>query len=241
MSDERLSKAQTLRKLIMESTSAARVLNSPTDTMRRYDVLHTLYEQGINTFRAYRWSESERVRRFPVFLRYENDHVGPISPLIHSQEELNETLRDIKDRGKLSKHLLIIEFQDTADSNGIYRKYGAHIVGDRIFPRDLCFSRHWVLKLLNESLNDADLLAEERAYVTGNPHAEALKRIFALTKIEYGRVDYSMLNGAIQVWEINTNPHITAEGPDRLGPRKPVYDLVEESFISALETLTENK
>ncbi len=49
-------------------------------------------------------------------------------------------------------------------------------------------------------------------------------------------MDYSMINGAIQVWEINTNPHITAEGPDRIGPRKRVYDLAEQRFFSALKT-----
>jgi hypothetical protein len=241
MSDESLAKAQLIWKSITESKSAARALNSPVDSMRRYDVLRTLYKHGPNTFNVYRWSEGERPGRFPVFLRYENDHKGPISPFIHSEQELDEALRDLEDRGQLTKHLLIIEFLNTSDQNGIYRKYGALIVGDSIFPRNLNFGDQWVVKRSHESISDGEFIAEEKAYVDENPHTEALKRIFALTKIQYGRIDYSMLNGTIQVWEINTNPHITAEGPDRIGPRKRVYDLAEQRFFSALKALAANK
>jgi hypothetical protein len=241
MSDESLAKALLIWKSITESKSAAQALNSPADSMRRYDVLRTLYEQGINTFNAYRWSEGERPGRFPVFLRYENDHRGPISPLIHSEQELDEALRDLEARGQLSKHLLIIEFRDTSDQSGIYRKYGALIVGDSIFPRNLNFSDQWVVKHSHESLSNGEFIAEEKAYVDENPHVEALKRIFALTKIQYGRIDYSMFNGTIQVWEINTNPHITTEGPERIGPRKRVYDLAEQRFFSALKAMASNR
>jgi len=66
-----------------------------------------------------------------------------------------------------------------------------------------------------------------------------LKEIFALGKTEFGRVDYSMVNCNIRVWEINTNPTITSLEKDRSGARKPVYDLMEQRFFPALETVIE--
>ncbi len=44
-----------------------------------------------------------------------------------------------------------------------------------------------------------------KRYFKINPHEPELREIFRLAKIQYGRVDYSILNGTIQVWEINTN------------------------------------
>ena len=41
--------------------------------------------------------------------------------------------------------------------------------------------------------------------------------MFGLAAIDYGRVDYGVLDGAPQAWEINTNPTI-GRGP---GPRVP--------------------
>jgi hypothetical protein len=52
------------------------------------------------------------------------------------------------------------------------------------------------------------LLEEQIRYLESNPHEKQLMEIFRLARIEWGRIDYSLLDGRIQVWEINTNPHI---------------------------------
>ena len=41
-----------------------------------------------------------------------------------------------------------------------------------------------------------------------------LREIFDLAQIEYGRIDYGMLDGKVQCWEINTNPGLA------LAPKK---------------------
>jgi hypothetical protein len=62
-------------------------------------------------------------------------------------------------------------------------------------------------------------LKRERAYLEENPHAEALRRVFALARVDYGRIDYSLRSDGIEVWEINTHPILpTAQshgGPER--------------------------
>jgi hypothetical protein len=49
---------------------------------------------------------------------------------------------------------------------------------------------------------------EELEYVQRNPHEEELREIFAIANIDYGRIDYSILDGKVQTWEINLNPTI---------------------------------
>ena len=56
---------------------------------------------------------------------------------------------------------------------------------------------------------EAQIRAEAR-YVAENPHADEIRKIFEIARIDYGRIDYSLKNGQIRVWEINTNPVIAA-------------------------------
>jgi hypothetical protein len=241
---EDLIKAEDVRTILMESGSRVRVLNSPAHSMRRYDVLRTLHEHGINDFKVYRWSDGEQNWRYPVLLRYENGH-NVFSSLIPTRQILDYEFRHAEETGRPLEHLLIVEFCDTADRNGIYRRYNAFVVGDRVFPRNLCFSRKWLLKRWwemgdDELLANKELIAEEEAYVRMNPHADIIRKIFSLTKIEYGRIDYSMVGDSIRVWEINTNPHITYEGSDRGGLREWIHDYVEQTMLAALMSLSSN-
>ena len=89
----------------------------------------------------------------------------------------------------------------------------------RILPRHLFFSRHWVVK--DWSVLDDALLREEQQYLATNPHERQLREIFAAARIEYGRIDYSLRDGEMQVWEINTNPIIIGMGPARARSEAP--------------------
>ena len=60
-------------------------------------------------------------------------------------------------------------------------------------------------------------MAEEAEFFARDPHAASMARIFELAKIDFGRIDYGLLDGEVQVWEINTNPMITAR-PDTIAP-----------------------
>jgi hypothetical protein len=67
---------------------------------------------------------------------------------------------------------------------------------------------------------DAEKIGEEQGFLESNPHAETLREIFAMAKIDYGRADYSLRDGKLTIWEINTNPVIVPEPghcvPERL-------------------------
>jgi len=68
-------------------------------------------------------------------------------------------------------------------------------------------ARRWMLKYESSEHSESSY-REERSYVCENPHEHALRRIFDVAGVEYGRVDYSMKDGAPVVWEINLNPVI---------------------------------
>jgi len=158
-----------------------------------------------------------------------------MSPLLRSRGELEAVLDGLHRKGEVRDGLMIVEFCDTADANGIYRKYGAFIVGDRVFARHLMFSRDWVLK--RRDLSEPEMLREQRQYVEENPHEAALREIFRLAGIDYGRMDYGLLNGKIQVWEINTNPWIRRLPFRQSVELQPIYEHLARNLTEALTLL----
>jgi hypothetical protein len=121
-------------------------------------------------------------------------------------------LADLEQKGHDLQRLMIVEFCDTADASGTYRKYSVFMIGGTIIPRHLIFSRKWVLKTAD--LGTHEMLQEEREYMKSNPDEHWAREVFALANVQYGRIDYGLLNGRPQVWEINTNPAVLMRPKD---------------------------
>jgi hypothetical protein len=185
---------------------AVRLYNHPRRVMRRDELLRTMFESGQNRFEARHPHDGLGGLKFPVFLRNGRDHAGPSTLFLHNARELRQALWVQRLRRVDMKNMLAIEFCDTADETGLYRKYASYVMGDRVIPRHLFFSNKWVQKYPDRL--SAAQAAEQMAYLQTNPHCEQLQEIFRTARIDYGRIDYSLLDGRIQVWEINTNPTI---------------------------------
>ena len=215
-----------------------RLLNHPTRSVHRYELLRSLYEDGVNAFNVYRLTDLGTPKYFPVFLRRE-EHGGYISPLLATPAALTAETADLDRRGQSREDKLIIEFCDTADAQGIYRKYSAFVVGTHVIPAHVFFSRNWLANRLSADEYSPEMLAEERCYMNENPHADALLTCARRAHIEFGRIDYSMLNGALQVWEINTNPqlplplHRHAPTPEQV----PLLDTSMQQLTAALSSV----
>ena len=211
--------------------AAGRVLNDPQTALLRFELLEKLYREGLNRHRAARASDDLETLRFPVFLREELRHTGSLSPLLHSSAELERALGRAVLKGHRLKDLLVVEFCETVDAEGCYRKYAAYGVGSEIVPRSLARGRGWMLKHEEVEFSEAMLL-EEREYVLANPHEHELRRIFAVAGIDYGRIDYALKDGAVETWEINTNPTI-GPGHRAVVPEAliPVRQAAREQFI----------
>ncbi len=232
--------------------SGSTVLNRPSDCLRRYELLRALHRSGINSFNVYRVRDALSPQRFPVFLRLANDHKGNRSELLGDAVALRTAVaqqcrtrfwfrdehgkrRIVRWGARRRRELLVTEFCDSRDANGIYRKYAAFNVGGTIIARHLFFSQHWMLK--SPDSQDASALGIEYEYVQSNQHAAQLSEIFRFAQIDYGRIDYALLDGRIQVWEINTNPMICSPYDEQWPARLPVQTLFAERFANAWRRL----
>jgi hypothetical protein len=214
LSDEGLRDAMRLWDRLSGLKPHVRLLNDPSRVLGRYELLRELRARGINRFNAYRlsdWLETASAPhvRFPVFLRGERAHTGKLSDLLYSWKEVRKAVADVVAGGEYSEaDLLIVEWCDTSDAAGIFRKYSAFVIGETIVARHLVCSRDWVVK--DFDLIDEELLSEGRDYVAENPDATFLQEIARLAGIEYGRFDYAFADGRPQIWEINMNPFVIA-------------------------------
>ncbi|MBC8096501.1 MAG: hypothetical protein H7Y43_11880 [Akkermansiaceae bacterium] len=189
------------------------VLNDPQRYVSRFKFLKELHRRGLNRFQVYRVNEPRGEMKFPVFLRSENDHRGSMSGLLRSPAEVENALGRLSLRNRLGrKHLMLVEYCDCFDPDGVFRKYSAMNIKGALIPRHVLFSRNWVTKK-PDIITDAGV-AEEHAFLETFPHRGQVAEAFRIAGIDYGRIDYGMRDGWIQVWEINTNPVVIPSPAD---------------------------
>ncbi len=191
---------------------AFRALNDPSRALGRHDLLRALPGNG---FRAWRATEPLDGVRLPAFVRAAGAHDGSLSGLLRSGDEIGPAIRRVlRRRWRLRREdLLVVEFLDTSDADGTFRKYAAMRIGDTLLPRHLLFGRDWVVK--KAGAPDAARLREEQEFLDAFPHRAEVREAFEVARIDYGRIDYAVHGGRIRVWEINTNP-VLVPGPRRI-------------------------
>jgi len=228
-----IQRATHIRKALVDR--GCLVLNDPVRSMRRYELLRTMYERGINRTNVYHVTEQREPRSYPVFVRGENDHNGSQSDLLNNRDELHAAIGQMTLRGINREQLIITEFCDTRDASAVYRKYSAFVVRGIVIPRHVFFGRAWMLKA--PDLLDQEHLDEEYAYHLANPHEDQLRTIFAAARIDYGRIDYGVEAGHIRVWEINTNPMISTPYDAQIGCRARIQERFAPAFNQSLKEL----
>lgn len=238
---DRISAAEAERAARIRERLAAeglRVLNHPTRTPKRYELLRLLRDNGTNSFGVYRLTELRMPERYPVFIRDEDAHASSMSELLGSPEELRAHLEAMGRRGERRDGKLVIEFCDTRGAEGLYRKYGAFIVGDRVVPRHLFTGRSWSMHRRDSETARPEFLREELDYLERNPHEEALRGIARSAGIQYGRIDYGMLGGKPQVWEVNTNATYFSKS-EPLPERRKVEEMFARKMVEAFAAIDE--
>lgn len=211
--DERtLAGAIELQRLLASDPARWQVLNGPSRVLCRYPLLRRLADEGINAFRAFRLDEVPQDARYPLFVRGEQDHDGSRSSLLQDRQALRAF---VAEHGDMLRRIrpIAIEYLPYQRGDGLYVKYSAMRVGPALVPRHMLFGRQWQVK--DPEVVDDPLVAQEHAFIEGfdeeSHHAKALKAIFAMAGIDYGRIDYTMLDDRIQVFEINTNPTLVPQ------------------------------
>jgi hypothetical protein len=181
-------------------------LNDPARVMCRYQLLCNLFEEGINPFAAYRADARPKPARFPVFVRNEADHSGPMSGLIKDQVELNDYLRRLVEGGRPLRGLLVIEYAAEPLPGGIWRKTGTYRIGKKYTVNHHDLSDDWVAKLHGQHVTNEALQLEEQAVVVANNVPDSVRRAFDIAGVEWGRADHASFRDREIIYEINTAP-----------------------------------
>lgn len=231
---EELELAAAVYKELAAERPPRIILNEPKRTLTRFDLLEKLHREGINSFAVRRLVDATETR-FPAFLRSEKGHRGTLTPRLKNEHDLEVAIAHLK-RVTL-ENVLVVEFEDTSDESGMFRKYSAFRIGREIIPVHLVFGRYWMQK--RPDLLDPSKVEEEHQYLRDNPHRAQLLRLFQAAGAEYGRIDYGVGASGIQTWEIDTNPVIMLE-PWQYSPgRRPQARRYAQALMLALEEIDE--
>ncbi len=182
------------------------VLNSPAMFLGRFDLLRCLHARGINSFMVWRAYELDAIERWPVFLRTEAAHRGVLSDLISTRAELEQNLQKFTALGYPLRDLMVVEYCAEPLASGVFRKYAAYRVGERIFPALGAHEPNWVAKFGKHGAASAADYEQELAAARAPCEHVELRQAFDIAGLQYGRLDYGMVDGRIQVYEINSNP-----------------------------------
>jgi hypothetical protein len=183
----------------LSAVSDAAVINWPNRVLGRYALLRRLREAGLNSFDVWRLDEHRTPTHFFVFIRREQDALGPESRLLHDEAEYRAAIEALQESGKGLGGRIAVQFCQQPDAGGLYRKHGAFCFRGQVVPQHLFLSTDWNVKRSSIQLSPA-MIEEEERYEFGNPHAEQLRAIFALAQIDFGRVDYAIVDHRIEVF-----------------------------------------
>lgn len=217
---------------LLKADPSVKIANPPQRVLGRYALLRRLYEAGLNSFNVWRLDEERAPDAYPIFIRREQDALGPESALLHNEAEYRAAIAALQAAGKGLSGRMAVQYVPYADSQGIFRKYGAFHFRGRVVPQHLMAADSWIVKR-GASEIEASRINEELDYVRENPHADHVRKVFQMAETDFGRIDYCVMNGRIETFEINTNPNFPrarSEDDGRQTRREAVLDGVLQGF-----------
>jgi hypothetical protein len=224
---------------VLAGDGRCHVLNNPARVMSRYELLRNLREEGINDFDVIRADERRSPERYPVFLRHEQDHGRPLSTdLPHNREELAAALKKARAEGFSLRGLLIVGYAAEAFDGPWFRKFNTFRVGREVFAHHMVVEDSWVVKYGKKGVKlPEEYKVFEQKFVKENWNADVLRRAFEIAGIEYGRADWGIVGGKVQVYEINTNPHISGDPGSTNPTRRATLAMSTKKLCESLAAL----
>ncbi|ABI57703.1 hypothetical protein ACN2MM_12575 [Alkalilimnicola ehrlichii MLHE-1] len=214
--------------------AGACVLNDPARVRSRFELLRDLHARRFNDFGVWRVDETPPDGAYPVFLRTESAHRGPLTGCLDTPESLAQAVAEAIDRGIPRRELMVVQFHAEPVADGLYRKLAAYRVGGRIVPALCAHQDHWAAKYGQNGIAGQALYEDELRLVNDNPFADALAPAFETGHIDYGRADFALIGGRPQVYEINTNPHVGRLRTHPYPIRLDSYRSAQRQLIAAM-------
>jgi len=211
------------------------VLNNPARAMSRAGLLRALHDAGINQFNAYRVEENVRPERWPVFIRTEGSHTAPVSGLLESWDAVRTAVEEAMESGIPVSNMIIIEYAAEPVMPGLFRKLASFRFGNTQFAHNCVHEDNWLVKYGQLGSATPELYQDDLRIVKENPYAEAVARAFSIAHVEYGRADFGLVNGRVQVYEINSNPTVGFPEQHPSRDRIEAYATFRRNYLEALD------
>jgi len=214
-----------------------KVLNDPAKVLSRSGLLRALFLKGINRFDAYRVEEGRTPKRWPVFLRTDGEHVGPIATLYERAEDLEQGIANAVSEGLPKSRLLIVEYMAEPVRPGLFRKLSGFRIASTSVPYTCVHDTSWIAKQGQLGITPPELYQQELDIVRSDPYGPKLAEGFDLAGLDYGRADFGLVDGQIQIYEINSNPvlHLEANHPSLV--RLESYRVFKRNYLAALRKI----
>ncbi|MBB5751226.1 hypothetical protein [Prosthecomicrobium pneumaticum] len=214
-----------------------RCLNDPARAMSRVELLVALEAAGINPFGAYRADTAPRPKRFPVFLRSEQDHVQAADTLYPDQDTLDAALVRLRAAGTPLRGLLVVEQAAEPYAEGRWAKWGTWRVGDHMSVDHIAVDDTWLVKYGDHAKVTGAIAEDEHDAVLSNRFAEPVRRAFDIGGIAFGRADHGSFGGRPVVYEINTNAYLGRYSNHKNPLRAEAHRVARTRFAEALEAI----
>jgi hypothetical protein len=214
-----------------------RVLNDPARMFGRYALLHRLHAEGTNSFRAWRLDEGALPDRYPVFLRTIAAHRGALTSLLHNESEARTAADEAMGGGYPIGDLMFVEYCAEADADGMFWKHSVYRMGDALVPANSVLDETWQVKFGLKRLATDEQLRFEESVIADRQYDAALLPVFELAGVDYGRIDFAVVDGRPAIYEINTNPDVKLSLKAVSPIRKQTLRTVREAYLEAVPRL----
>jgi hypothetical protein len=214
-----------------------KVLNDPARSLSRFGLLRRLHDTGVNDFNAYRVEDGVMPAKWPVLLRQEGDHNGPYPELLHSPADVERVVERLTAGGIPVSNMLLVEYCAEPVIPGLFRKLSMFRIGEAYFAANCVHEESWVIKHGAKGIATPELYDDDFRIVRDNPYLDAIRPAFELAHVEYGRLDFALVGGRPQVYEINLNPHVGFGGEHPSPARAASFPIFEKNFVDALAAI----
>lgn len=217
--------------------AGALALNDPALFRDRHGILTALHAAGINSFRAWAPGLGQMPDRFPCFLRTQAAHRGVLTQLLDTPERAQRALAHAVAAGHPLSDLVFVEYRAEPIAGGNFAKRAAFRIGEAIVPTVSVHDTKWSSKTGRASAGSDAAYAFDFDLVRGNPYRETLMAACETVGIAYGRIDFGLVDGRPEIYEINTNPFV---GVVRRHPSKvriETFNHYEKAHVAAMQAI----
>jgi hypothetical protein len=106
-----------------------------------------------------------------------------------------------------------------------------------VSPPPCVHDTHWLVKDGTTGCAPPELYADELRIARDNPFQERIATAFDLAGIDYGRADFGLVGGRVQLYEINRNPTLEFWFEHPSADRHETLRVVKANLLAALQAI----